>query len=377
MYSLNRRGFLVLGAVTGSTFFLGGCAQLNRAPLRAELADVPTVDQLILTNIVDNVYDAFAPANKFDNLTVSRTPNSFQTPPLAEHGLAFHLASTRGAEHKQVLLDFAFTWRTLSNNFSATKIDPSPVDALILSHGHFDHYGALPDLVKAEANWKGRGLTLYAGGEDTFCHRWIVTPDGQRQDFGQLDQAFIEDNGIKVVLGEQPQVVTGHAVTSGHIQRVTDFEAVTPSFRLEAGNPGSLCGLPNLHFPAGVVNKEVAPGELVPDIMWGEHATAYNVSNRGLVVISSCGHAGIVNSIRQLQQVTGIEKIHAVVGGWHLAVSPDDVVQKTVAAIKDINPDYVIPMHCTGSNTTAVLEREMPKKLIRPSSGTRIVFGAA
>jgi 7,8-dihydropterin-6-yl-methyl-4-(beta-D-ribofuranosyl)aminobenzene 5'-phosphate synthase len=126
-----------------------------------------------------------------------------------------------------------------------------------------------------------------------------------------------------------------------------------------------------------VVNKEVAPGELVPDIMWGEHATAYNVSNRGLVVISSCGHAGIVNSIRQLQQVTGIEKIHAVVGGWHLAVSPDDVVEKTVAAIKDINPDYIIPMHCTGSNTTAVLEREMPKKLIRPSSGTRVVFGAA
>jgi 7,8-dihydropterin-6-yl-methyl-4-(beta-D-ribofuranosyl)aminobenzene 5'-phosphate synthase len=377
MYSLNRRGFLVLGAVTGSTFFLGGCGNLGRAPLKAELPDVPTVDQLVMTSIVDNIYDGFAPTNKFDNLTVTRTVNGMINPPLAEHGLAFHLVSSRGAERKQVLLDFALTWRTLSNNFLSTKIDPAPVDALILSHGHFDHYGALPDLVKAESTWSGRGLTLYAGGEDTFCHRWIVTPDGQRQDFGQLDQALIEDHGIKVVLGEQPQVVTGHAITSGHIQRVTDFEAVTPSFRLEAGAQGSLCGVPNLHFPNGVVNKEVAPGELVPDIMWGEHATAYNVSNRGLVVISSCGHAGIVNSIRQLQQVTGIEKIHAVVGGWHLAVSPDDVVEKTVAAIKDINPDYIIPMHCTGSNTTMVLEREMPKKLIRPSSGTRIVFGAA
>jgi hypothetical protein len=129
MYSLNRRGFLVLGAVTGSTFFLGGCGTLGKAPLKAELADVPTVDQLILTSVVDNIYDGFAPANKFDNLTVSRTPNSFQYPPLAEHGLAFHLVSARGTEHKQVLLDFAFTWRTLSNNFSATKIDPAPVDA--------------------------------------------------------------------------------------------------------------------------------------------------------------------------------------------------------------------------------------------------------
>src|SRR5262249_5886844 len=153
------------------------------------------------------------------------------------------------------------------------------------------------------------------------------------------------------VLGEQPNVVEGHAVTSGHVQRTTDFEAVTPSFRLEAGGPNSLCGVPNLHFPAGVVNKEVAPGELIPDIMWGEHATAYNAKNRGLVVIPSCGHAGIVNSIRQLQRVTGIEKVHAIVGGWHLAASPNDVVDKTVKAIKDINPDYIIPMHCTGFNT--------------------------
>jgi 7,8-dihydropterin-6-yl-methyl-4-(beta-D-ribofuranosyl)aminobenzene 5'-phosphate synthase len=326
--TLSRRSFLVLGAVASGTFFLGGCGPLGSAPLKPELADVPTVDQLILTSVVDNVYDAFAQAKRFDNLTVQRTPNRLPSPLLAEHGLAFHLASLRGAERKQILLDFALTWRTLTNNYVGTKIDPAPVDALILSHGHFDHYGTLPNLVKAESGWKGRGMTLYAGGEDTFCHRWVVAADGQRQDFGQLDRTAIEDSGVKVVLGEQPNLVARHAVTSGHIQRVTDFEAVTPSFRLEASGPGSLCGLPNLHFPAGVVNKEVAPGELVPDIMWGEHGTAYNVKNRGLVVISSCGHAGIVNSIRQLQRTTGIEKIHAVVAGWHLAVSSDDVVKQ-------------------------------------------------
>jgi 7,8-dihydropterin-6-yl-methyl-4-(beta-D-ribofuranosyl)aminobenzene 5'-phosphate synthase len=94
------------------------------------------------------------------------------------------------------------------------------------------------------------------------------------------------------------------------------------------------------------------------------------------VVISSCGHAGIINSTRQLQAITGIEKVHAVVGGWHLAPAPDATVAKTVDALKQINTDYVIPMHCTGPNTIAAIQREMPEKLILPSTGTRVVFGA-
>jgi 7,8-dihydropterin-6-yl-methyl-4-(beta-D-ribofuranosyl)aminobenzene 5'-phosphate synthase len=375
MVTVTRRGFVVLGAIASGAFFLGGCASRASVPDVPRLSSVPVVDQLILTAVVDNNYDTFARAQKLDNLTVQRTPLGGSAPLLAEHGLAMHLASARGAERKEMLLDFALTWRTLTNNYAGTKIDPAPVDALILSHGHLDHYGALPDLVKAEGAWKGKGLTLYAGGQDTFCHRWVVGADGQKQDFGQLDQAALEASGVKVVLGEQAQVVEGHAVTSGQIERLTDFEAVTPSFRLEAGAPSSVCGVPNLHFPNGVVNKEVAPGELIPDIMWGEHATAFNVKNRGLVVISSCGHAGIVNTVRQMQQVTGIEKVHAIVGGWHLAVSPDDVVDKTVKAIKDINPDYILPMHCTGLNTITAISREMPSKLIQPSAGTRLVFG--
>jgi 7,8-dihydropterin-6-yl-methyl-4-(beta-D-ribofuranosyl)aminobenzene 5'-phosphate synthase len=115
---------------------------------------------------------------------------------------------------------------------------------------------------------------------------------------------------------------------------------------------------------------------LVQDIFWGEHATAYHVKNRGLVIISSCGHAGIINSIRQIQQATGIDKVHAVVGGWHLAPSPDAIVAKTVEAFKQLDPDYLIPMHCTGFNTMMAIQREMPAKLIMPSTGTRVVFGA-
>ena len=112
------------------------------------------------------------------------------------------------------------------------------------------------------------------------------------------------------------------------------------------------------------------------DNFQGEHATVYHVKPRGLVIITSCGHAGVINSVRQAQKATGIDKVHAIVGGFHLAPAPDDVVAKTVAAFKTIGPDYIIPMHCTGINTIMAVHREMPAKLVMPSTGTRVVFGA-
>jgi 7,8-dihydropterin-6-yl-methyl-4-(beta-D-ribofuranosyl)aminobenzene 5'-phosphate synthase len=294
---------------------------------------------------------------------------------LSEHGLAYHLASVRGTERKEILLDFAWTEQTLTTNYQVLKVDPTQADALIISHGHADHYGALPDLAKALQGRMKPGLALYAGGEDTFCPRWVMTPDGQRRGGGQLPRAELEAQGLKVVLAKEPTVVAGHAVTSGQIPRLTDFEKPSAAARLEAGSLGSGCEA-SLHFPAGTLQVEAKPGELVTDIFWGEHATAYHVKNRGLVIISSCGHAGIINSIRQIQKTTGIDKVHAVVGGWHLAPSPDEIVAKTVAAFKEIDPDYLIPMHCTGFNTIMAIQREMPAKLIMPSTGTRVVFGA-
>lgn len=104
---------------------------------------------------------------------------------------------------------------------------------------------------------------------------------------------------------------------------------------------------------------------LVSDNFQGEHATAYLVKDRGLVVITSCGHAGVINSVRRAQKAS-----------FHLAPAPDEVVAKTVAAFKAINPDYIIPAHCTGINTIIAVDREMPAKLVMPSTGTRVVFGA-
>ncbi len=369
---MDRRRFLKLAAVAGGTLALGGPGRLARG---AASRTVPTVDRLVLTNVVDNVYDVFARGGRQGTLTVQRTPLGRRGEPalLAEHGLAFHAESLRGDERRQVLVDFSLTDRTLLNNYRVLGIEPTRADALVLSHGHGDHYGALPDL--AAARRLPPGLALYAGGEDTFCHRVVVTPDGGRLDQGQLDRPALEAAGLRVVLARQPEVVAGHAVTSGQIPRLTDFEQPPAAARLVAGPPGSACAA-SLHFPRGALKVEPRPGELVPDTFQGEIATAYLVKDRGLVVVTSCGHAGVINSVRRIQAVTGVEKVHAVVGGFHLAPAPDEIVAKTVAAFGTLDPDYIVPMHCTGVNTIIALERELPRKLVLPSTGTRLLFGA-
>lgn len=369
---MNRRQFFTLGAVAGGTFALGGFVRM-RGPAIAQSVAVPTVDRLVMTNAVDNLYDIFAKAGRMDAITVQRTPlGAGGAPLLAEHGLAYHLESFRGGERREILLDFSLTELNLFHNYRALGVDPARADALIISHGHRDHYGALPNLAEKFQGRLKTGLALYAGGEDTFCHRVIVTPTGATVAMGRLEQTALETRGLKTVLAKQPTVVAGQAFTTGQIPRLTDFERPPAAARLMAGPMDSACS--PTHFASSKV--EATPGELVPDQFLGEHATVYHVRDRGLVIITSCGHAGVINSVRQAQKTSGVDKVHAIVGGFHLAPAPDEIVDKTVAAFMEINPDYIIPSHCTGVNTIIAVHREMPKKLVMPSTGTRVIFGA-
>jgi 7,8-dihydropterin-6-yl-methyl-4-(beta-D-ribofuranosyl)aminobenzene 5'-phosphate synthase len=374
---MERRSFLRLAAVGSGFFAVGGLPRVVTGIAAARSKSIPEVDRLVLTNVVDNVYDIFAKGGKLRDLTVERTPFALggAVPLLAEHGLALHLESVRGSERREILLDFSFTDDALFQNYRALRIDPTKADALVLSHGHVDHYGALPSLARTDEGKLKDGLRLYAGGEDTFCHRVVVTPDQRTLDYGQLDRGALEARGLEIVLAKEPTVIAGHAFTSGQIPRLTNFEKGLPAARLVAGPTGSACA-DSMHFPEGALKLETKPGELVVDTFQGEIATAYLVRDRGLVVISSCGHAGIINSVHQVQKATGVEKVHAIVGGFHLAPAPDEIVEKTVSAFVEIDPDYILPMHCSGQNTIMALQRDVPEKLILPSTGTRVIFGA-
>jgi 7,8-dihydropterin-6-yl-methyl-4-(beta-D-ribofuranosyl)aminobenzene 5'-phosphate synthase len=116
-------------------------------------------------------------------------------------------------------------------------------------------------------------------------------------------------------------------------------------------------------------------GKIVPDEHIHEHATCFNLKDKGLIVISSCGHVGIVNSVRQAMEVSGVEKVHAIMGGFHLGPAPADYLTQVVSEIGKLNPDVLIPMHCSGLNFTQEAQRQMPGKVLTTTTGTRISFG--
>jgi hypothetical protein len=107
------------------------------------------------------------------------------------------------------------------------------------------------------------------------------------------------------------------------------------------------------------------------DEHYHDHATCYNVKDRGLVVLSSCGHVGIVNSTKQALEVSGVQKVHALVGGFHLGASPDGYLKQVIGEIKALDPDVIIPMHCSGDNFARAVRETMPDKLIQPATGPR------
>ncbi len=100
------------------------------------------------------------------------------------------------------------------------------------------------------------------------------------------------------------------------------------------------------------------------------------MKDRGLVVLSSCGHVGIVNSARQAQAVSGVQKVHALVGGFHLGAAPDEYLRSVVGEIKKLDPDVIVPMHCSGENFIRQVREQMPDKLLVPTTGARMTFGA-
>jgi 7,8-dihydropterin-6-yl-methyl-4-(beta-D-ribofuranosyl)aminobenzene 5'-phosphate synthase len=309
-------------------------ANARTAPARPLGGTVPQVDRLAVRMVTDNVVIQFVASEQRDGITIERRSSGNvrpDAPPRAalngEWGLSMHAQSQRGDEVRNVLVDFGYTAEVLLNNLSILQIDPASFDALVLSHGHYDHFGGMVGFLAANKDRLKPRLPLFVGGEDCFCIR--RTPAGS---FGALDRRAIMEADLAFDgFGCFPEKMPAAKQTGGYI----------------------------------------------PDDFDHEIATTYLVKDKGLVVLTSCSHRGVINAVKQAQQVSGVDKVHAVIGGFHI-VPPlgDDYIRRTIDAFREIDPDYLIPAHCTGDRFYDLARDAMGDKVIHSAVGTRFIFGA-
>ena len=366
--SIQRRKFLLgSAALAAPGFGIHDALAQTAATITA-----PVIDRLTIKVLVDSSYDT-PRASPSPWVKVKRTglssPADYRRTLHNEWGLALALQSQAGDQVRDLMLDFGYTADALANNIAIMGVDPSRTQALILSHGHYDHFGGLIPFLQQNRDKLPPDLVLYAGGEDNFCRRVSAGgAPGQFAEFGELDRRELAALKVRVVLCPTPTVIAGQAFTTGTIER-NSFERVLPNTFVDYSIKDGL----GCDIPAAAAQ---AQGKPVPDQHLNEHATCFNLKDRGLVVISSCGHVGIVNSVRQAIKVSGVDKVHAIVGGFHLFPADDAYLQQTVAELGRINPDVLIPMHCSGPGLMASLRSAMPRQLVPSTTGTEFTFGA-
>ena len=198
------------------------------------------------------------------------------------------------------MLDFGYTSAALINNIALLKVDPRKIRALIVSHGHVEHYGGLIGFLQQYRDALPSAVKLYAGGEDNFCHRLRGTTPGQLGENGTLVRREIDAHKVTTVLCETPTVIAGHAFTTGKIKR-NSIERVLPNGFVDYTKKES-AGCEYGHYTAAELQ-----GKMVPDEHVHEHATCFNIRGKGLGGESApAATSASSNSVRQAQEVLSI-----------------------------------------------------------------------
>jgi len=272
---------------------------------------------------------------------------------LAEHGFSALVTVHVQGKASSLLFDFGFSEDGAARNAVMLGADVGPAKAFVLSHGHSDHTGGFQ-----------RFSALVTGKKDAVefvCHpavfkkaRYLKFGEEIKVYFPEFTKEAVLKEGFKLVETTDPYpLLGGSALFLGEVPRLTDFEK----------------GFPIAHRMEG--NKEQW------DPIEDDSGIAVNVKGRGLVVLSGCSHAGVVNTVRHAMKVTGVDKVCAVMGGFHLN-GPlfEPIIERTTDELKKMNPLYVVPTHCTGRKAIMHIEKEMPGQFILNMSGTKLTFAA-
>jgi 7,8-dihydropterin-6-yl-methyl-4-(beta-D-ribofuranosyl)aminobenzene 5'-phosphate synthase len=315
------------------------------------------VDSLTVTTLVDNIYDAFmpdqGPAHRIGpGATRARLPsatmaNGFVPEQLvAEHGFSLMLTLTTAGRTHRLLFDCGVSSNGMVENMRRLEIDPRDVEAVVLSHGHFDHTAGLDGLIQG----LGRANMPVLIHPDFWNRRRVLLPGREPLEIPTTSRGALEGVGFEVIEERQPSFLFQDTVlVTGEVDRTTGYE---PGFPLQEAWRG----------------ERWEPDPLVLD----DQAVVVNVRGRGLVVITGCGHAGVVNTTRYAQALTGVDRLCAVIGGFHLN-GPlfEPIIGRTCADLAALDPAIVVPGHCTGWRGQHALAQTFGERFVPSCVGTR------
>ena len=245
----------------------------------------------------------------------------YDTPYLGQHGISFLLTAEREGVVRNILVDVAQDSAALIENINRMQIAISCIDAVVLTHCHYDHTRGVAKILR-EIGGKDIPVITHP---DIFRTHFISDPylmsigimDGDRRE-------DIESSGGILYLARNALEIMPALISTGEVERITDFEKI------------------------GMSLFTIENGQVKGDLMKDDISVVANVRGKGLVIVTGCSHAGIVNIIQQSIKLTGTKKIHGIIGGFHLIEASEERIQKTALALKKFNPDWVCAGHCTG-----------------------------
>ncbi len=308
------------------------------------------VEAVEITCLVDNNVDVLLPSTD-----VARRPviakNWYEQPLMAEHGFCAALTIEVDGVKRRLVLDSGLDPLAASHNASVLDFDLALCESLISSHGHIDHAGGLLNIRKKMSRTKKIPLVLH---EDAFRNRLVKFQDGRTIDLPAPNKSFLADAGYEIVEKNSHSLwINDTVLVTGEVPRTNNFEK---------GFPNHYC--------------EVDDGELEADpLIKDDQAIILNVKDKGLVVLTGCGHAGIINTLNYAKELAGEDRIHTVIGGMHLSGGLyEPIIPRTIEELESLSPKFVVPCHCSGLKAVSEIARKMPGAFIQNSVGTSYVF---
>lgn len=315
------------------------------------LLTLPAVDGVEITTIMDNSLDILMSSTPIARRFPLQKDSLSRKQLRAEHGASLLITVINLGKRSTILFDTGVTPDGALHNIEVMSIDLSSIQAIVLSHGHTDHTHGLDGFLD-KLGKRRMPILLHP---DAFLKRRIVYNDNMVLDLPPPSIHDLEREGIELLVERGPSfLINGTLLVTGQIERTTVFET-------------------------GLKNQEAEiDGTWQPDPwIYDDQAIVMNVRNKGLVVVTGCGHAGVINILRQVRLQTGIEQIYAVLGGLHLTGAMfEPIIPQTVEALQQIKPTIIVPAHCTGWRATQRIAQTMPEAYIPNSVGTTFALMA-